>query len=171
MARAPQTRRLRSVTQEKGSHVGLTEKATIATLRIATRLTVPLRLLGRPFVRKDYTYWVGLALEENDPKAKVKYCSKALQLDPGYEPAWGLKAIALLGLERYEEAIVCFDRVLELRPHATAWYKKGLCCYHLKRHQEALACFDKALAACAESNSPLFDEVAQHKRLAEEAMK
>jgi hypothetical protein len=154
-----------------GGRIGLGEKTTIAMLRMTGRLAGPLGALGRLLVRKDLSYWVGLSLEASDPSAKVKYCSKALRLDPGYEPAWGLKALSLLQLQRYEEAIGCFDKVLELRPHATAWYKKGLCCFHLKRHQDALACFDKALAACHDGNPRLLDEVAGHKRLAEEALR
>ena len=68
---------------------------------------------------------------------------EALDLDPGYEPGWGLKAAALLELERYEEAIGCFDKVLSMRPSAMAWHRKGLCCYHLKRYADAVACFDR----------------------------
>jgi tetratricopeptide (TPR) repeat protein len=157
--------------KEGGGQLGYKEKAAVAVLRMLYRLAGPLRFLKQLSTRKDFAYWVGLALGENDPSTRVKYCSRALELNPGYEPAWGLKAITLLGLQRYEEAMGCFDRVLEIRPHATAWHQKGLCCYHLKRHAEAVACFDKALAARADTNHQLFDEAARHRELAEEALR
>jgi tetratricopeptide (TPR) repeat protein len=89
-------------------------------------------------------------------------------LNPAYEPAWGLKANTLLELKRYEEAVPCFNKVLEMRPNSMAWYRKGLCCYHLKRYEEAVACFDKTLTACAGKDQQLFAEASRHKRAAEE---
>lgn len=85
--------------------------------------------------------------------------------------AWGLKAITLLGLQRYEEAIPCFDKVLELRPNAAAWCWKGTCCHRLGRYQEAVGCFGKALATCAAKDRQLFDEASRQKKLAEEALR
>ena len=72
--------------------------------------------------------------------------------------------------KRYEEAVPCFDKVLEMRPNSVAWYRKGLCCYHLERHEEAIACFDKTLAACADKDRQLFEEASRHRKLAEEAL-
>jgi hypothetical protein len=118
--------------------------------------------------RRRFQYWVEAALGETDPDKRVKYCSKALRLNPAYEPAWGLKANALLELKRYEEAVPCFDKVLEMRPNSMAWYRKGIGCYHLKRYEEAAACFDKTLAACAGKDHQLFDEASHHKKAAEE---
>jgi hypothetical protein len=156
--------------KESGTEVGLKEKVVHITPLTSSQPTGLLEFLKRLFKRKDFTYWVGSALGETDPDRKVKYCSKALRLNPSYEPAWGLKANSLLELKRYEEAIPCFDKVLEMRPHSMAWYKKGLCCYHLRRHKEAIVCFDKALAACATKDSKLSEEISRYKKLTEEAM-
>ena len=60
-----------------------------------------LRLLGRP------------CLAQTDPRKKVADLSKALALNPSYEPAWGLKGNTLLGMERYAEALECFEKALE----------------------------------------------------------
>ena len=121
--------------------------------------------------RKRYDYWVAVALGENDPSKKVKNYSRALKLDPSYEPGWKLKATTLLQLKRYAEAIDCFDKVLEIRPNATTWCKKGICCYHLKRYDEAVACFDKALAASADVDHELFEEASKCKKTAEEELR
>ena len=111
-----------------------------------------------------------MALSENDPGKKVKCLSNALALNPDYEPAWGLKAIALVELKRYEEATACFDRVLAIHADPIAWCKKGLCCYHLGKYQAAVACFDETLAGAGKDHE-LFDEAASHKKLAEEALR
>jgi tetratricopeptide (TPR) repeat protein len=114
---------------------------------------------------KKYDYWVGAALGEEDPNKKVKYLSKALALDPSYVPAWGLKGDALLALQRYEEAIGCFDKVLEMDPDAATWYWKGLCCFHLRQMEQAIGCFNKTLAA--RTDRKLREDALSHKKLAE----
>jgi tetratricopeptide (TPR) repeat protein len=155
--------------REKNSF-GLGERILIAVWRMTNPLAGLWEFLKRLFTRKDYTYWVGLALGEGDPEKKVTFCSKAVRLNPGYEPAWGLKALTLLDLKKYEQAIPCLDKVLELRPSATAWCRKGLCCYHLGRYSEAIACFDKALVGRADKDRQLFDEGTRYRKLAAQAL-
>lgn len=137
---------------------------------VASRIhpLAPLAHLARKLVAgKHYDYWVGCALEEPNPAKKVKYCAKAVALNPTYVPAWGLQGTTLLEMHRYEEAIVSFDQVLRLAPSPLAWYRKGLCCYHLKRHEEAIRCFNKASGTCSSTDHALSEEVARHKSLAQ----
>jgi len=115
---------------------------------------------------RKYDYWVGCALGEDDARKKVKYLSKALALNPGYAPGWGLKANALLALQRYDEAMECVEKILGMAPNPLAWYEKGLCCYHLGRFQEAVQCFDKALANRLDKNSKLREDTLHHRKLA-----
>ena len=161
-----------SAPHREESGIGGHRKETVASTVLCSdfRRSSLLGFLKQLLAKKDFTYWVGSALGETDPDKKVKYCSRALQLNPGYEPAWGLKANTLLELKKYEEAVPCFDKVLEMRPNSMAWYRKGLCCYHLGKHQEAIACFDKTLAACADKDRQLFNEASRYRRLAEEAV-
>jgi tetratricopeptide (TPR) repeat protein len=118
--------------------------------------------------RKGYDYWVASALSEEDPDLKIRYLSKALKLDPTYVPAWGLKGNALFGLGRYEEAMECFDKSLEVHPSALMWYRKGLCCYHLKRHGDAIGCFHHALETCPHQDRQLMEDASRMKELAED---
>ncbi|MGO9446731.1 MAG: tetratricopeptide repeat protein [Thiobacillaceae bacterium] len=104
--------------EQGGLAVGYKQKVAFAAVGASSGLMELFGRLTKLFVRKDYTYWVTSALGEMAPEKKVKYCSRALQLNPGYEPAWGLKANTLLELKRYEEAVPCFDKVLEMRPKA-----------------------------------------------------
>ncbi|MGA2063210.1 MAG: tetratricopeptide repeat protein [Thermoguttaceae bacterium] len=156
--------------KEDGIEASQKGKVALPVLSATSQPTGLLEFLKRLFKSRDFTYWVGSALGEINPDKKVQYCSKALRLNPGYEPAWGLKANSLLELKRYEEAVPCFDKVLEMRPHSMAWYKKGLCCYNLRRHEEAINCFDKALVACAAKDRQLSEEISRYKKLAKEAM-
>lgn len=132
------------------------------------RCLTPLAELAKRLVfRRRYDYWVAVALGENDPAKKVKLYSRALKLEPDYEPGWKLKAVALMELKEYAEAIACLDKV---HPTATTWCKKSICCYHLKRYEEVVACFDKALAADADKDDPVFEEALSCKKAAEEAL-
>jgi tetratricopeptide (TPR) repeat protein len=110
---------------------------------------------------KGYDYWVGAALAEDDWNVKVEYLGKALRLNPAYLPAWGLKGNALFHLQRYAEAIECFDRHLQAHATAPFLYKKGLCLYHLKRPGEAMACIEQAIQACTERDRELLEEASR----------
>ena len=53
---------------------------------------------------------------------------------------------SLAKLGRYEEAIKCFEKAIELKPDfAEAYYNKGASLGMLKRLDEALKCFEKAI--------------------------
>jgi tetratricopeptide (TPR) repeat protein len=123
------------------------------------------------FSRGSYDFWVGRALRETDPRKKVADLSKALALNPGYEPAWGLKANTLLKMDRYAEALECFEKVLELQPSATAMYKKGICCYYLKRREAALACFRQAITSCPGGAADWLKDAAKKRDLLEEDLR
>jgi PAS domain S-box-containing protein len=48
---------------------------------------------------------------------------------------------------RYEEALTCFERTIEMKEdHAGAWKGKGICLKELGRYEEALQCFVRAIA-------------------------
>ncbi len=62
--------------------------------------------------------------------------------------AWELvnKGFSLKNLGKYQGAIACFDRALEINPRdAEAWYNKGIALGSLGKPQEAIACFDRSL--------------------------
>jgi tetratricopeptide (TPR) repeat protein len=130
-----------------------------------------LKSLKTAVARKGFDYWVACALAEDDRQAKVRHLSKALQLNPTYHPAWGMKGNALFELGKYDEAIECFNRSLELHASALVWYRKGLCCYHKGQRRESLPCFDKALNECPAHDRPLLEDVTRMKRLVEEELR
>jgi len=63
------------------------------------------------------------------------------------------QAEKLLLKQKYDEAIVFFDKALEKLPrYANAWLKKGDTLSNLKRYDEALYCYEKVLQINPESS-------------------
>jgi tetratricopeptide (TPR) repeat protein len=50
---------------------------------------------------------------------------KVLKINPNHVYAWSNKGISLNELQRFNEAIACYDKALEISPnHAIAWSNK-----------------------------------------------
>lgn len=68
--------------------------------------------------------------------------------------AWEHYALGRIELRagNFQEAAVCFDLALRLRPR-DLWpnFSKGVCAYHLKRYEDALAAFSTCLAVAPEA--------------------
>ena len=71
--------------------------------------------------------WFDLARKAKEPKKEIKYYTKGLESDPKNADAWNNKGTALcIHLERYEEAIWCLDKALEINSKdIIAWTVKG----------------------------------------------
>jgi tetratricopeptide (TPR) repeat protein len=77
---------------------------------------------------------------------KLKEKAKKLINQAGIVHALTDKGIALYNLGRYEEAIVCYDKLLEINPKdVDALYNKGVALSDLGRYGEAIVCYDKLL--------------------------
>ena len=60
--------------------------------------------------------------------------------------AWDNEGKALFVQKKYDEAIQCFNKAIELNPsYELAWNNKGTALYMLKRYKEAIKCFDEVL--------------------------
>lgn len=59
---------------------------------------------------------------------------------------WSNKGISLVALKRYEKALNCYDKALQIDPQSpVVWDNKGNALLNLRRYAEALDCYDKAL--------------------------
>jgi len=59
---------------------------------------------------------------------------------------WRNKGGALYFLGKYEEAIKCYDKAIEIDPNnSVVWNNKGLALYFLGKYDEAIKCYDKAI--------------------------
>lgn len=70
--------------------------------------------------------------------------------------SWGGKAYVNIQREEYEEALDCFDKLLESHPgHMRSLREKGRLLIDLKRYEEAIECLDEALTLHPNENSLL----------------
>ena len=75
----------------------------------------------------------------------LQYCLLEETVDSSH--TWNDKGIALGKLEKYEEAIACFDEVIKLDPEDfAAWKNKGTALKTSGRDEEAEQCLAKAKA-------------------------
>jgi tetratricopeptide (TPR) repeat protein len=62
------------------------------------------------------------------------------------------QANTFLELQRYQDALVTYDKALEIKPDfAPAWLGQGKTFYNLRRYKEALTAYDKAIQLQADS--------------------
>jgi tetratricopeptide (TPR) repeat protein len=84
-----------------------------------------------------------------EPERAVRLYDSVLKKNPLHAGAWLGKGNSLVLLNRYEEAIECFDQAIELsvgRPREReAWFGKGDALCQLGRFEQGIQCFNKAL--------------------------
>ena len=89
----------------------------------------------------------GLDLTYAKDEKGLQYFNKAIDINPDDPVIWVMKGSARSRLEKYQEALGCFDKALEINLEvlADAWSSKGNALSKLDNHEEAIKCFDKAL--------------------------
>ena len=78
----------------------------------------------------------------------IECFNAVLEEEPNSAGVWVDKGRTLIELKRFEEAILCFDKALELKSkinEPTAWVEKGSALLHLKKYEQALTCFNNSL--------------------------
>ncbi|HYA33723.1 MAG TPA: tetratricopeptide repeat protein, partial [Candidatus Bathyarchaeia archaeon] len=89
--------------------------------------------------------WCGSSLEDEYHLADLE-SPKSSDMSALSARECANKGVTLSRLGRYDEAIACYDKALELDPRlVSAWTGKGVSLYHLGHYEEAIACYDKAL--------------------------
>jgi tetratricopeptide (TPR) repeat protein len=84
-------------------------------------------------------------LGKNNEEA-LRIAEHALNISRGCKDGWELKGDALRALQRFADALVSYDKALEIDIAAPLiWAKKGMALNDLSRHQEAVQSLDKAL--------------------------
>jgi len=108
---------------------------------------------------------VGKCLEKNPAKRFADFATMRQELAGIYERVagltapeqpvgakldaveWSNKGVSLSQLERYEEALACYERALDLTAEVKeVWNNKGVALRALQRYPEALSSFEHALA-------------------------
>lgn len=81
-------------------------------------------------------------------EAAIKWFNAVLKEEPNSAGVWVDKGRTLIELKRFEEAIVCFDKALDLKSKINepkAWVGKASALLYSEKYQEALACFNNSL--------------------------
>lgn len=66
--------------------------------------------------------------------------------DPNHAGALSGKGVALRYLEKYDDAMTCYDKSLELDPtDFKTWTNKGTMLFTLNNYEQAITCYDEAL--------------------------
>jgi tetratricopeptide (TPR) repeat protein len=94
---------------------------------------------------KAYFDEIGNCREQEDDVSALAYAEK-LVTSRGEAKDWSEKGRCLNRLERYDEALECLDKAIEIDSnYARAWAYRGDVLDELKRYDEALVSLDKAI--------------------------
>jgi predicted O-linked N-acetylglucosamine transferase (SPINDLY family) len=139
---------------------GSARKNDLASLLARAQACHQARRLGEAkalyakILRKDSAHFDTLHLlgccehESGDSEAGVRLIKRALAVEPRAAAAHSNLGTLLLGLNRIEEALACFDRAVALQPGlGDAQYNRAVALQALKRFAEAVESFDEVLRA------------------------
>jgi tetratricopeptide (TPR) repeat protein len=101
----------------------------------------------------------------------IECLDDALEADPTFVYAWATKGVVLNSLEKYHDAIDCFDKALSIPEskifdvedsdesrgsvsRVDALFAKGYAFYYLRRNKEAQECFDKVKNILEKEENP-----------------
>ena len=100
---------------------------TLRLLALTPKGQTPIAVTPQPAESLNDLITQGRALNSQKKYAEaLPFFQRATQADPTNAVSWNLKADALLGLKRYEEALVASDKAVALDINfASAWFHKG----------------------------------------------
>jgi|GEM_PF-5785396 len=100
--------------------------------------------------------------------------NKILELDKSDSVAWNNKGVVYSIMEKYNEAIKCYEEAIKLNPYyAGAWNNKGNVYDEMKEYNKALECYNKALeidpydAGAWNNKGNVYDEMKEYNKALE----
>ena len=84
-------------------------------------------------------------LDKKQYKEALDKFQQAIDLNQEFIQAWVYKGICLEKLERYQEAIQCYEKALEINNVADLWYNKAATYCKMKRYSDALQCLNQVI--------------------------
>ena len=77
----------------------------------------------------------------------LEILEKAIQINPAYSTfAWFYRAKSLKELKRFDDALACYDTIIEMAPESKeSWCYKGDFLFFMERYDEAIKCYDRAI--------------------------
>jgi len=102
-------------------------------------------------------YWFlkGNHFKSNKSNAEALVCyNKAIELDSSFVLALNKKAMVLMDMSRYEEAIYILDQAIAIDAYwFSLWGNKGIAFYMLNRYDDAISAYDQVLELKPNSTS------------------
>lgn len=96
--------------------------------------------------REELLLWFDRGYESPDPRLKVEYYTRAIQVDSLYAPAWNNRGNAFQAVGEYDAARADYDRALSLAPDFYLAYKNRGSLYLLKKeYDNALVDLNRAI--------------------------
>ena len=85
------------------------------------------------------------SMKSEEYENAIEYIDQYLEFNSN-DRVWTLRGLALVRLERFEQAIASYDKAIELEPdNERAWIELGFALVQLERLEEAIASYDKAI--------------------------
>jgi tetratricopeptide (TPR) repeat protein len=95
------------------------------------------------------------ALGAGDPRKAMTHFEAAIAAFAGNALAWCHKGDCLDALGRTDEALIAYDRAIEIDPEEPVpWINKGTTLAQKARHRDALSCYERAFALEEKENPP-----------------
>ena len=83
--------------------------------------------------------------DNQDIKKKIENLKREIN-EPDSDEIYNNECLTLINLNRFDEAIECYDKALKINPNnVKAWNNKAFALHNLNRLEEAIECYDEAL--------------------------
>lgn len=90
--------------------------------------------------------WIQAGIETNDKNQKLKFFSKAIQIDPNYSYAYAHRASVYDDLGQYQNAMKDYDQAISLDPNfAQVFVNRGIIYHKIGKYYEAIVDFNHAI--------------------------
>lgn len=86
-----------------------------------------------------YSYYL------KDYENALKYCNKGLEIDCNNRRLWKTKVELLNEMEEYEEALKCYNHILQLKPAWRDFTDNGELFVKFKQYEKAIECYDMVI--------------------------
>lgn len=127
-------------------------RVALHSLVILTSVTIVscAHLAGSEKDEQKARLYLSLAVDQlnnGDFSRAIDSTQKAIELDPGYAPAYNHLALVFMETKRYDKAEAAFRKAFELRPeYPEVFNNLGVLLNRRERYLDAVAQFEKALA-------------------------
>jgi tetratricopeptide (TPR) repeat protein len=90
--------------------------------------------------------WYNKAMAETDNNKIIEYCTEAIKFNAQYAGAYNLRGVAKLNQSDYNDAILDFNKCIQLEPaNKYAYCNRGISKHSLSKYDDAILDFNKSL--------------------------